>query len=205
MLAGRDFFSLQYLSSVQAIEKFSANTVRVDGMTEEQYHEQFKADSKSAKKERLDEQQALQQIIMNMEIGKPWGSFRGDISWWANQKKEYLDKFAGKVELDSSSVTRYLNHEYRELMECASSDKPVTKNLMLYLGKELCKRWHIKLGYRIEIWGWFNLNHWVLAVNGPDASFPFLLAEPGKTGLDLEDPKVAKRIVEREGVRVYAR
>ena len=71
MLAGRDFFSLQYLSSVQAIEKFSANTVRVDGMTEEQYHEQFKADSKSAKKERLDEQQALQQIIMNMEIGKP--------------------------------------------------------------------------------------------------------------------------------------
>ena len=91
------------------------------------------------------------------------------------------------------------------MMECASSDKPVTKNLMLYLGKELCKRWHIKLGYRIEIWGWFNLNHWVLAVNGPDASFPFLLAEPGKTGLDLEDPKVAKRIVEREGVRVYAR
>ena len=67
------------LSSIQAIE--SANTVRVEGMTEEQ----FKADTKSAKKDRLDEQQDLKQIIHNMEIGKPWGSFRGDISWWANQ------------------------------------------------------------------------------------------------------------------------
>ena len=200
-----------WLSTVHAVDMFSVQTVMQEGMSEEQFLQKVIADNKHAKMDRLQEQKWIQQILTNIEYGKPWGAFQGDISWWAKQKEEYMEKFSGKEPLDSSCVTRFLNHQitrdfYRELMNEAESNTAVTRKQMVNLGRQLLKRWHLKNGFRQEIWGKFTLQHWMDAINGPDASFPYLLAEPGQnSGLDLQNEHVASNVHQMEGVRVYVR
>ena len=63
--------TIKHLSSLEAKEIFNIKTVRLENMSEEEYQEKFKENSKKSKRDRVEEQQWLQQIVNNMEIGKP--------------------------------------------------------------------------------------------------------------------------------------
>ena len=74
---------------------------------------------------------------------------------------------------------RFLNHPvtqelYRELLDLAKRGVAVAPNTMTRLTKELLCTLHLKNPHRQEIWGLFTRGHYIDAVTGGDAAFPFV-------------------------------
>ena len=111
--------------------------------------------------------------------------------------------------MDSSCITRYLNHPliinfFDEMMSNAVNDDFVpTSNQMLHMTKTLLSTLHLKAGHRQEIWGKLTLKNWNEAITGPDSAFPFL--DPSQ--VDMEAAKQTGRVMEgfTEGEEVYYR
>jgi hypothetical protein len=203
--------TITYLSSLEAKELFSIRTVRLENMTEEEYQSKVKENMKQSRRDRVEEQTWIQQIVNNMEKGKPWGQFRGDISWWAKAKAAYMEKFSGRQTPDASYITRYLNHKisqdyFKKLVEMSANDTVPTGAEMVNISWGLLKRYHLKLPHRVEIWGKFLLEHWLALINGGDASFPYVLADPKTNhGLNLEDPQVRTNTFTQDKTTLYVR
>ena len=111
--------------------------------------------------------------------------------------------------MDSSCITRYLNHPliinfFDEMMSNAVNDDFVpTSNQMLHMTKTLLSTLHLKAGHRQEIWGKLTLKNWNEAITGPDSAFPFL--DPSQ--VDMEVAKQTGRVMEgfTEGEEMYYR
>ena len=203
--------TITYLSSLEAKELFSIKTVRLENMSEEEYQNKLKENNKRSRRDRVEEQQWIQQIVHNMEKGKPWGAFRGDIAWWAKEKASFLERFAGHQTPVASYITRYLNHKtsqdfYKKLIEMSANNTLPTGVEMVNISWGLLKRYHLKLPHRVEVWGNFLLENWLELVNGADASFPYVLADPKTNpGINLEDPQVKKNTFTCSKTTMYVR
>ena len=85
---------------------FTINTKRVEGMSDEEYHDKVRENAMKSRDMRMRECGFITQTLHNMKTNKPWAKFDGDSMFWKEQKSAYLSNFAGQTEVDSSCVTR---------------------------------------------------------------------------------------------------
>ena len=161
------------------IEKFFIETRQEEGEDDKDYHARVKEDESKALDNRMKEMDYIQRIVDNMGKDKPWAKMEGTSAWRREQKDKFAAEYLGQGEVDSSCITRYLNHPlvidfFDNMLKIASTEQVVSGNQMANITRQLLSITHIKQGHREEIWKKMTLEHWNDAVTGPDCAFPYV-------------------------------
>lgn len=127
----------------------------------------------------MEESDFLQRIVDNMKKDKPWAKMEGTAVWFKEQKEKFDIEFGGQGEVDSSCVTRFLNHPlvigfFDNLIDLASKGEVVKGGEMVNITDKMLPITHIKQAHREEIWKKFTLGHYNNAVKGPDKAYPYV-------------------------------
>ena len=191
------------LSSTAAQGQFEIPTNREDFSTLAEYYTKKRENEDQGTRNRLEKKNWIEAIIRNMEFGKHWGAFRGDIAFNKKDKDKYLEMFSGLDEPGDDAISMYLASKFcqdilKDILELADKGVLVDKKNYLRLMKGLCRIWHLKNGHRVEVWGHFLYESWIFAVKGPDAAFPYKMVK------DIEHAE-KQNIQDRDGVKVYVR
>ena len=129
--------------------------------------ESYEADYQRYVDELVDkERNKLNLLSEQLKAGKPYQQFQGQVQADAQDRAEFEEEFQGKSNnLAGDSVGKYLMSEctaqfYQKMEDWVDSGYTPTPVEMLWLGKELGKRWHMKQGHRPEWLVKFLFKHW---------------------------------------------
>ena len=100
------------------------------------------------------ERTKLNLLGAHLKVGKPYQEFQGTVLSEAKEKREFKKKFMGTATpLAKDAVGKYLESDctlelYRTMEEWIVQNHTPTPHEILWVGRELCKRWHLKQGHR---------------------------------------------------------
>ena len=129
----------------------------------------------------------LAKLKLAIKNGKPYGQFQQEVLGNAEDKRQFMEKMQGEqTTLAAEAVPKYMESEftkrlYKRLEELAMNpEEEITREVMVWLGHELAKRWHIKQGHRPQWIKVFTFEKWIELLETGDKAYPWIQVEKDK-------------------------
>ena len=141
-----------YLSTTPGKALFQAKTRR----EQEKFPDaSYEADYQTYVEEQVEKVRTRLQLLgEQLKVGKPYQEFQGTVLSEAEDKRQFKKKFMGTATpLAKDSVGKYLESDctldlYKTMEEWIDQNHVPTPHEILWVGRELSKRWHLKQGHR---------------------------------------------------------